>query len=232
MDAGPAKRVRRRQAEVTPPHQQRQGAHEHHHLSGAEHHRQGLASQAADPGEKERRHHRYRPESVQGRERLHPTQSVDGPQQDLVGSEQILIANPVGRLRAWGVRDSVSQRALLWIDNAQHTWKNVVDGVSIQPASATLTLPGLQAGGSYTVVWWNPYASDLAEMITRSESIVAEPDGTIELFVNDLARDVALKVFDPVTSYLPMVLSGYGIPTSAIPARALGHETTRSTSDY
>jgi hypothetical protein len=128
---------------------------------------------------------------------------------DLTGSGQITVANPVGRLRAWGVRDSASHRVLLWIDNAQHTWKNVVDGVSIQPASATLTIPGLRAGELYTAVWWNPYAPDLAGLITGSESIIAQPDGTITLPISDLARDVALKVFEPRTHYLPLVLGGH-----------------------
>jgi hypothetical protein len=131
---------------------------------------------------------------------------------DLEGSAQIGVADQVGRLRAWGVRDGVSHRVLLWVDNAQHTWVNVVDGVLAQPASATLTVPGLRAGEPYTVVWWDPYAHHPARLIAGSESIIAQPDGTIEFAVSGLARDVALKIFESPSyshaSYLPLVLSG------------------------
>lgn len=133
---------------------------------------------------------------------------------DLEGSAQIKVANLVGDLRAWGVRDSASRRVLLWIDNAQHTWKNVFDGLSIQLASAALTIPGLRADQWYTVVWWDPYAADPAEQITGTEAVLAQPDGTIELNISGLSRDVALKISEIPSSsrapyYLPLTLCGH-----------------------
>jgi hypothetical protein len=129
---------------------------------------------------------------------------------DLAGSGQITVTDPVGRLRAWGVRDNASHRILLWIDNAQHTWVNEVDGVAIQPASGTLTVPGLRAGELYTAVWWDPYAADAAGSVIGSEQIIAQPGGTIALSVDGLARDVALKVFESHLQahvhYLPLVV--------------------------
>jgi hypothetical protein len=128
---------------------------------------------------------------------------------DLEGSERIEVTDPVGLLRAWGVRDGASRRVLLWVDNAQHTWANVVDGVSIQPASGTLIVPGLRAGQVYDIVWWDPYAPDPAEMITGSEKIIARPGGSIILAVHDLRRDAALKIVEldsfSHSSYLPLV---------------------------
>jgi hypothetical protein len=135
---------------------------------------------------------------------------------DLAGDRQITVTDPVGRLRAWGVRDNVSHRVLVWIDNAQHTWVNVVDGVTIQPASGTLTLPGLRPGNGYIAVWWDPYAPDLTELITGSESVIAQPDGTITLPIHGLERDVALKVFEShaytSTYYLPLVIGRHHAP--------------------
>ena len=62
-------------------------------------------------------------------------------------------------------------------------------------------------------MWWDPYASDPAEMITGSETVVAQPDGSIELAVDGLTRDVALKLSDVYSythaQYLPLVLSEY-----------------------
>jgi hypothetical protein len=132
---------------------------------------------------------------------------------DLEGGARIGIADPVGRMRAWGVRDNATRKVLLWVDNAQHTWANVSDGTPVPPASGTLTVPGLRAGQSYRVVWWDPYASDPAEMVTGAESVVAQPDGSLALAVNDLRRDVALKITEQHSFshayYLPLVMSEY-----------------------
>jgi len=125
---------------------------------------------------------------------------------DLAAGEQITLTNLVGDLRAWGVRDGSSGKALLWIDNAHHTWKNVVDGVAISPVSATITIPGFRAGRRYTVQWWDPYASDPAEQMLGTESLVAQPDGSIVLAVNDLATDLAVKVSEVHTCFLPLIL--------------------------
>ncbi len=91
-------------------------------------------------------------------------------------------------LRAWGQKDLASGRAHLWIANKAHTWKNVVDGVGIAPVSGTVIVPGL-AMGSYAVEWWDPYNG----VITRRETIVAEPDG-LPLLVPPITTDVAVKV--------------------------------------
>jgi hypothetical protein len=127
--------------------------------------------------------------------------------------QRIALHNAVGELRAWGTRDSRSGRVLLWIDNAQHTWKNVVDGAAIQPVSGTLSIPGLRAGQLYRLEWWDPYARDGAPMIIGSESVSAQHDGSLEIDVGDLTRDVALKIAElrsySDAHYLPLVTREY-----------------------
>ena len=59
-------------------------------------------------------------------------------------------------LRAWGQRDDVNHRMHLWVQNLQHTWKNVVHGTTITPISGTITIPNVEAG-SYQVEWWDTY---------------------------------------------------------------------------
>lgn len=127
---------------------------------------------------------------------------------DRNGTEQIALTHLAGELRAWGVQDATSGRALLWVDNARHTWKNVVDGVAISSASAVLTIPGFGGSQVYTVQWWNPYASDPAEEILKAETLVSQSDGSLAIAVNDLAKDVAVKIglSRPWKSYLPLVL--------------------------
>ena len=107
---------------------------------------------------------------------------------DLSGESQIALSGVSGALRAWGVRDASAGRVLLWIDNANHTWKNVVDGVAIAPASATLTIPGLPAG-VYTAQWWDTRAG----VVAATESYTVSGDGALTFTVADLATDKAVK---------------------------------------
>jgi len=122
---------------------------------------------------------------------------------DLTGGEQITLTNLVGNLRVWGVRDA--NRMLLWIDNADHTWKNVVDGVPIPSVSATLTIPGFRAGDKYFVQWWDAYQPDPTEQIVGLESFVAQPDGSIEIAVDNLTKDLAVKILAVSELYLPLI---------------------------
>jgi len=127
---------------------------------------------------------------------------------DLAGSEAIAMAEETSPLRAWGVQGGSFGRALLWIDNAGDTWSNVVNGVPLVPASATLTIAGFEPGAGYAVQWWDPYAGAGTNPIVRTEPKEARGDGTIVLSVQDLERDIALKIVraDLKHAYLPLTL--------------------------
>lgn len=109
---------------------------------------------------------------------------------DLQGDKQVLLANSTGNLRAWGSRDSVKGRALLWIDNADHTWKNVVDGAAIPGASATLTIQSLPPG-TYTAEWWDTTGSDLTSVETTT--YVVDSTASLTFSIVDLETDIAVK---------------------------------------
>mgnify|MGYP005837873939 CR=1 FL=1 len=108
---------------------------------------------------------------------------------DLTGTEQVLLANVTGNLRAWGARDAEGGRAQLWIDNAENTWKKVVDQIALTPASADVIVQGL-APGSYTMEWWDTRAGAVA----RTENAVVGSDGRLTLRVDALTADVAVKL--------------------------------------
>jgi hypothetical protein len=101
-----------------------------------------------------------------------------------------------GDLRAWGQKDLVQGCAHLWLQNTNHTWNNVVDGVPIPAISGTVEVSGFQPEQSYSVEWWDAYQTDKAQQIVRTESILAQPDGSILIPVDDLSTDVAIKVID------------------------------------
>ena len=104
------------------------------------------------------------------------------------GTGQVLLANTTGSLRAWGRLDPVAGKGMLWIDNASHTWWNVVQGSATPVAGARLTVQGLPAG-TYSAEWWDTTAGTAS----RTETYTVGADGRLTFTVSGLAGDVAVK---------------------------------------
>ena len=105
---------------------------------------------------------------------------------------QALVSNT--NLRAWGQKDLGHGCAHLWLQNKDHTWKNVVDNLPIPAVSGTVKISGFQPNESYTIEWWDPYQADKTQQIISSNPIVAQADGALSIQVINLATDVALKI--------------------------------------
>lgn len=106
-------------------------------------------------------------------------------------------------LRVWGQKDLTAGRAHLWIQNRQHTWRNVVDGVTITPASGSVTLTGFQAGAAYHLEWWDTYQPDRALQVLRTEDVLAGSDGTLVISVDGLTGDIAVQITPAVPGSVP-----------------------------
>jgi hypothetical protein len=107
-------------------------------------------------------------------------------------------------LRAMGLRSG--DLVYAWIQNKDHTWWNVVNGESIALVSGEVEIGGFQPGARYGVDWWDTYGGQ----VTSSETLVAQEDGSILLGVNELERDIALKITPanppPLEAgYLPLI---------------------------
>ncbi len=100
-------------------------------------------------------------------------------------------------LRAWGQKDVAHGRAHLWIQNKNHTWRNVIDGISIPAASGTVTIAGFDPGQSYIVEWWDPYQPDPTLQVIGAETAVAQSDGSITITLDNLTTDLAVKILSP-----------------------------------
>ena len=98
----------------------------------------------------------------------------------------ITVTNASGSVRAWGKVDGTNGRGILWIDNANDTWKHNADGVPIAQVSATLTIGGLP-NGTYDVSWYNT-TSGAVTTNTQTAS-----NGRLALTVSALQHDVAVK---------------------------------------
>ncbi len=97
-------------------------------------------------------------------------------------------------LRAWGQKDLVNGQAHLWLQNSNHTWKNVLDGKAISGVTGTVTLDGFQPGKQYTLEWWDTTKPDPAQQIVQTETITGQPDGSLVIGVNNLTTDIAVKI--------------------------------------
>ncbi len=129
---------------------------------------------------------------------------------DLQGSAQVLVTgDPSGRLRAWGVRDAQTGRVLLWIDNANHTWRNVANGASISPVSGDLTIQGLPQG-TYTAEWWDTYTGT----VTGTSTYTVGADGTLSFTVNALGTDMAVKIYRSTSANSTSTPTPTATPTS------------------
>ncbi len=97
-------------------------------------------------------------------------------------------ATSVPGLRVVGQVSTQSRRGHLWIQNRQHTWRNVVDGVPITPITATVTVPGLPPAATYRVRWFDTYAGTW----TTEELRNTTADGRLLLPVANLRTDTAV----------------------------------------
>jgi hypothetical protein len=109
-------------------------------------------------------------------------------------------------LRVWGQRDKTFGNAHLWIQNKQHTWKNVVDGVTITPVGGIITIPDMPAG-TYKVDWWDTYAESTPIFHTDIVEII-DPGDLVMTLPSAISDDVAVKLTNTSLprNYLPMIL--------------------------
>jgi hypothetical protein len=66
-------------------------------------------------------------------------------------------------VRVVGQKNPASGRFHLWLQNKQHTWKNVVEGKTLDAQSAVVTIPGFEPGTVFRVEWWDPWTGAATE---------------------------------------------------------------------
>ena len=106
------------------------------------------------------------------------------------------VTNP--GLRVLGQKDLTSQQAFLWIDNRAHTWRQVVSLANITPVSGSIQIGGFLPNTSLNIEWWNTCSGELPSSCTvgvsSSGTIQVDSNGNINLEIENLVRDVAVKI--------------------------------------
>lgn len=102
-------------------------------------------------------------------------------------------------LRAWGQKDLTAQRAHLWVQNSAHTWKNIVDAVTITPITTTVTIPGMAVSTPFQVEWWDTSTG----VPSSTQTVTSASNGDLVLNVTGLTGDLAVRVGDFRTPRAP-----------------------------
>ena len=115
----------------------------------------------------------------------------------------------------WGQKDLTNGRAHLWIANANHTWKNVVDNTAISAIGDTITISGFAANHTFTATNYNTYSGT-----TTPTTLTSDSSGQVKLVVSSLTTDYAVKLADQnivvPTNTPTLTPTNTPIPTSTI----------------
>lgn len=99
-------------------------------------------------------------------------------------SESVAVSNP--KLRVLALRASGGAQAFAWVQNRDNArWDQ---GVNTTPLSATFSITQM-AAGNYRVEIWDTYTGQVTD-----GGVVAANNGTLTVQVNNLTRDVAIKL--------------------------------------
>ncbi len=103
------------------------------------------------------------------------------------GSLGASVSNP--RLRVFGQKNLAKNQAHLWIQNSDHTWRQVMAGaISAQSGAITFSM---NPNTEYTIEWWNTSSGG----VERRQSLRSTAAGDLALSVTNLTDDVAVKIF-------------------------------------
>ena len=94
------------------------------------------------------------------------------------------------RLRVIGQRDLPAGHAFLWIDNRDHTWKRVADGLPVTELTAAINLPLARTGATYRATWFDTATGQPAS----TNLVTADSAGVVSLTVADLITDTAVHI--------------------------------------
>jgi len=100
-------------------------------------------------------------------------------------------------LRVTGQKDLVNGRAHLWVQNKNHTWRNVVDGVdNVGGLASIVKIEGFTPNTTFGVEWHQFYSN--GKPIINNTSTSTDETGNIvmNLPVDPLITDVGIKIGD------------------------------------
>ncbi len=95
-------------------------------------------------------------------------------------------------VRIAGQKDTASGKAHFWVQNKNHTWKNVVDNKLLSPVSGFLRIGGFAPNRLYDLEWWDTHKA--TQQIISKEKLLSSAKGTLEISIPLITSDLAAKI--------------------------------------
>ncbi|MFL7869818.1 MAG: hypothetical protein AB8I58_13375, partial [Anaerolineales bacterium] len=99
-------------------------------------------------------------------------------------------------LRVTGQKDLVNERAHLWIQNKNHTWRKVVDDSATSGLSGTVSIGGFPPNNSLNLEWHYFTTQGIPNIVRDNSTTDASGRLTLTLPSDPDLTDVAVKVGD------------------------------------
>lgn len=92
------------------------------------------------------------------------------------------------RLRAFGLHGP--RKVFVWVQNRRHTWhKQIIEHAGLEDVRDAVLRLGDLAAGEWSIEWWDTYEGRVTDKTT-----VSVRDGTAQLALPPISRDVAIKL--------------------------------------
>lgn len=89
-----------------------------------------------------------------------------------------------------GQKNITSGKAYMWIQNKNDTWYNNYSNASIPAQTGTVKVK-MSTNSSYRLEWWDTYNGT----VTKNENVTSDGNGDITININNLQKDLAIKIF-------------------------------------
>jgi hypothetical protein len=97
-------------------------------------------------------------------------------------------------LRVTGQKDLANNRAHIWIQNKNHTWRNVVDGSAETGLTGSASIAGFSPNTTLNLEWHQFTTQGAPQIVTRSVTTDADGTLTIDLPADPAIADAAVKI--------------------------------------
>ncbi|MBK7807320.1 MAG: PQQ-like beta-propeller repeat protein [Saprospiraceae bacterium] len=107
--------------------------------------------------------------------------------------QKLQVQNSNQNIRIWGQKQTSGNGAHMWVQNRNHTWKNVVLNGNPAPQSGTISISGLTPG-PMIMERWNSWAEDTLAHL--KDTIIVNSTGVFQFTIENLIQDLAFKFYN------------------------------------
>lgn len=129
------------------------------------------------------------------------TVTLNNTGEDWLQIDAIEIESYRSPLRSYGLADTVSGTALVWIHHREFTWDAVAGRRDIAPIDAMLTLSDMPTG-EYLIEFWDPFSGNV---IGEENAVITQQDnGILQINLIPVDQQLALRILRVAGPFAPI----------------------------